>query len=112
MSSNKKAEGTTSRLLQAADEVLKPNSNHYIQIVERLEADHTKAAEAAIPPEHKEIRNRLMGELRQEFQKLASFLQAAEVNFPFSRSCSIVINYFILITVDVLLIFCFEICAS
>ena len=80
MSSNKKSEGTTSRLLLAADEVLKPNSDRHLRIVERLEQDHYAAAKAALV-HSPTIQHQLLDGLGQEFSRLKHFLQAAEVTY-------------------------------
>lgn len=47
MSGSIKSQGTTSRLLEACQEVLKPNSQRYIDIVDSLEKDHLSAARDA-----------------------------------------------------------------
>lgn len=78
MSGTQKSQGTTSRLLEAADDVLIPQSTRYLDIVEELERDHLKAAQEAVPDLR--LRSQLTMELRQEFQKLRNFLEACEVS--------------------------------
>ena len=79
MSSYKKAEGTTSRLLFAAAEVLKPNSTAYLQVVDKIEEDHISTVEKVIP--QGQILEQAIKDIISECQKLRSFLSAAEVGY-------------------------------
>ena len=78
MSSHRKSEGTTTRLLAAADECLKPHSKRHVSIVDSLEREHLAAADAAI--DQAVVRDQLKQDVRHEFQRLKSFLEAAEVS--------------------------------
>ena len=89
MSSLKKSEGTTSRLLKAAQEVLVPGSQLYLDLVASLEDDHIKTAQECLnqPPEPEAntkvedatIGDRLMEDLKVEFTRLRNFMCAAEI---------------------------------
>ncbi len=61
----------------AAAEVLKPNSTAYLQIVDKIEADHILTVEKAIP--EGQILQKAINDIKTECQKLRSFLSAAEV---------------------------------
>ncbi|TPX59164.1 aspartate kinase [Powellomyces hirtus] len=77
MSSTKKAEGTTSRLLEAAKEVLKPNSQRYLDIIDIIEEGHLKTVENAVTkgPAYDDV----VRDVKAECQRLRSFMSAAEV---------------------------------
>lgn len=89
MSSHRKTEGTTSRLLAAAEEVLKPHSNRHRHIVDDLEKDHLATAEAAVVDPA--IRASLCEDLVKDFQRLRSFLEAAEVSCCRNRIFKVVV---------------------
>ncbi|KAG0131265.1 Aspartate/glutamate/uridylate kinase [Tuber indicum] len=76
-STETKAEGTTNRLLRAADEALKPQSKLYIDIVNDIRDDHVRAAKLEIRSE--EIIATLESEIEAECGRLASFLGAAQI---------------------------------
>ncbi|TPX67729.1 aspartate kinase [Spizellomyces sp. 'palustris'] len=77
MSSHKKAEGTTSRLLEAAKEVLKPNSQRYLDIVTIIEEGHLKTIENAVA--EGPARTEAERDVKAECSRLRSFMAAAEV---------------------------------
>ncbi|RKO91817.1 aspartokinase [Blyttiomyces helicus] len=79
MSSNIKAEGTTSRLLEAADDVMNPESTRYLDIVDGICASHLRAVDEALPVEAVEERARVGKEVRDECDRLKGFLSAAQV---------------------------------
>ncbi len=90
MSSYKKSEGTTSRLLAASNEILRPNSTEYLNIVDLIENDHVRAIHEAIPLitsnndnalDLDKIRSEAERDVRLECEKLKSFMSAAEVSF-------------------------------
>ncbi|KAI7874619.1 Aspartate/glutamate/uridylate kinase [Mucor mucedo] len=76
-SGNTKEEGTTNRLLRAAEEALKDGSNKHLEIVQEIRKDHLNAARAVI--QNKEILIHLESQLENECLKLQSFLEAAEI---------------------------------
>ncbi|KAI8805049.1 Aspartate/glutamate/uridylate kinase [Cladochytrium replicatum] len=94
MSGAKKSDGTTSRLLSAADEVLAPNSTNYLTIIDQIEESHLSAiAEAVFGPESDEIKASVEKDVKQECQRLRSFLSAAEIIDEISpRSRDIIIS--------------------
>ena len=93
MSSHQKSQGTTSRLLQAAELVLSPPQipsspgigttdrsvpiKPYVEVVDTLKRDHLQAAIDAIADFDQ--RAILLAQVRDEFQRLSNFLEAAEV---------------------------------
>ncbi|KAI9105425.1 Aspartate/glutamate/uridylate kinase [Phlyctochytrium arcticum] len=77
MSSQVKSEGTTSRLLEAAKEVLKPQSQRYLDIVNLIEESHLQALREAIPDGA--TRGSAETDVKAECAKLRSFMAAAEV---------------------------------
>ncbi|KAJ3258472.1 Aspartokinase [Boothiomyces macroporosus] len=80
MSGTKKSEGTTSRLLEAVQEILKPQSQRYLHIVDMIENSHLEAAIFALGnSENKQILEDLENDIRGECQKLRSFMAAAEI---------------------------------
>ncbi|KAI9144449.1 aspartate kinase [Paraphysoderma sedebokerense] len=82
MSSQKKSEGTTSRLLRAAEETLIPNSKLYLDIIDIIERDHLQAATEAIFPDSVEstkLLNELINDVKKECNRLKEFLKAVEV---------------------------------
>lgn len=95
MSGSVKAEGTTSRLMEACNEVLKPNSTRYIDIVNILEETHIKAAYDALSSykvtknngtkieNQEELNNQILemleADIKTECTKLRQFMIAAEV---------------------------------
>ncbi|KAI8082137.1 Aspartate/glutamate/uridylate kinase [Thamnidium elegans] len=76
-SGNTKEEGTTNRLLRAAQEALIDGSNKHLEIVQEIRQDHLNAARAVI--KNKEILQSLETQLENECLKLRSFLEAAEI---------------------------------
>ncbi|KAL7267219.1 Aspartokinase [Rhizina undulata] len=76
-STDTKAEGTTNRLLQAAEEALKPESRVFRDIVDAIHDDHIQAARKIIKSE--EIFEVLKGEIEAECARLAAFLSAAQI---------------------------------
>ncbi|KAJ3117273.1 Aspartokinase [Phlyctochytrium bullatum] len=91
MSSYIKAEGTTSMLLEAAEDILLPNSTRYLDIVGMIESNHLKAVDEAIS--NPEIRSKIEAEVRADCQKLRSFMSAAEIIDEISpRSRDIIIS--------------------
>ncbi|KAJ3162367.1 Aspartokinase [Geranomyces michiganensis] len=77
MSSTKKTEGTTSRLLEAAKEVLKPNSQRYLEIIDIIERGHLQTVEEAVAkgPAYDAV----VHDVKAECARLRSFMSAAEV---------------------------------
>ncbi|OZJ04757.1 hypothetical protein BZG36_01837 [Bifiguratus adelaidae] len=76
-SGDSKATGTTNRLLRAAEEALKPDSNLYIDIVKEITEDHLVAARESI--QDAEILAELEQQITHDCSKLQKFLQAAEI---------------------------------
>lgn len=76
-STDTKAEGTTNRLLRAAEEAMKAESRLFIDIVDAIREDHTAAATANI--ESPEIIDELVKAINYECAKLAAFLSAAQI---------------------------------
>ncbi|ODQ54846.1 aspartate kinase [Saitoella complicata NRRL Y-17804] len=72
-----KAEGTTNRLIRAAEEALTEGSKLYLDIVEAIRADHIKAAKELIASEA--IIAELEKEIEYECERLGSFLSAAQI---------------------------------
>ncbi|KAI8909185.1 Aspartate/glutamate/uridylate kinase [Gorgonomyces haynaldii] len=81
MSGTKKSEGTTSRLLMACDEILKPNSQLYLQIVQQLEEDHVRNGRDALERvgASQELLDETVLNIQAECTKLRQFMVAAEV---------------------------------
>jgi hypothetical protein len=77
MSSQIKTQGTTSRLLEACEQVLTPKSQKYLDIVDLIEHDHLKAVYDAI--KNPKCAEECATKVKQECQKLKSFMEAAEV---------------------------------
>jgi aspartate kinase len=65
-------------LLEAAEDILLPNSTRYLDIVNILEANHLKAVNEAI--KNADIKASSEKDVKAECQKLRSFMSAAEVN--------------------------------
>ena len=80
MSGEKKSQGTTSRLLLTAKEVLKPKQSDtmFRTIVEELHREHSDAATKAI--RDAALRDHALGAIQEEFRRLQSFLEAAHVS--------------------------------
>ncbi|KAJ3017135.1 Aspartokinase [Thoreauomyces humboldtii] len=78
MSSQKKSEGTTSRLLEAAKEVLKPNSQRYLDIIDLIEKGHLATVEQAVVKPSKAY-DEVVRDVKAECSRLRSFMSAAEV---------------------------------
>ncbi|KAH8152593.1 uncharacterized protein LAJ45_03434 [Morchella importuna] len=76
-STDTKAEGTTNRLLRAAEEALKPGSRLYLDIVEAIRESHVDAGAELI--ESKEILDQLKSDIETECGKLINFLSAAQI---------------------------------
>ncbi|KAJ3319482.1 Aspartokinase [Boothiomyces sp. JEL0866] len=80
MSGTKKSEGTTSRLLEAVQEILKPQSQRYLDIVDLIEKSHLEAATFALGnSQNKQTLEELKHEIKGECEKLRSFMAAAEI---------------------------------
>ncbi|KAJ3327343.1 Aspartokinase [Blyttiomyces sp. JEL0837] len=77
MSSYIKAEGTTSMLLEAAEDILLPNSTRYLDIVAKIEENHLNAIQGSI--KDAELRNTIEKEVMNDCAKLRSFMSAAEI---------------------------------
>ncbi|KAJ3126427.1 Aspartokinase [Nowakowskiella sp. JEL0407] len=94
MSSAVKKEGTTSRLLEAADEVLVPQSTKYLNIIDAIESAHITAIRESVTSEGSEkIRDDAENDIKAECAKLRSFLSAAEIIDEISpRSRDIIIS--------------------
>jgi len=75
MSGRVKKEGTTSRLLEAADEALKNGS--YYRVVDLLEEHHLTVVKDAVSD--RKIQAQLKEEINAELQQLKSFLDAIQV---------------------------------
>ncbi|KAJ3166162.1 Aspartokinase [Irineochytrium annulatum] len=91
MSSYVKAEGTTSMLLEAAEDILLPNSNRYLDIVSMIEQNHLRAIKDAISSE--KIRAECERDVRADCERLRSFMSAAEIIDEISpRSKDIIIG--------------------
>lgn len=71
-----KKDGTTNRLLRAAEEARKPNSRRYIDIVAEIRDDHIKAAKQTIRNE--DIVNALERDIRIECEDLIKVLESAQ----------------------------------
>jgi aspartate kinase len=78
MSSGTKSQGTTSMLLEAVNEILKPESTKHLQIVDEIQKSHIAAANDALSS-HKEILALLERDIIMECGKLRSFMAAAEI---------------------------------
>ena len=78
MSSGSKTQGTTSMLLEAVNEILKPESTKYLQIVDEIQKSHIAAANDALAT-HKDILTALEADIIMECGKLRSFMAAAEI---------------------------------
>lgn len=78
MSTKKKSEGTTSRLLAAVVEVLNGNSKRYLEIVNDIERHHVEACMSAISDA--KIRRTAVESINLECHRLRNFLAAAEVS--------------------------------
>ncbi|MCP4756248.1 MAG: aspartate kinase [Proteobacteria bacterium] len=90
MSSGGKKEGTTSKLMEAADEAIRNGS--YYKIIDLLGDHHLEIVEKAI--KDRTIREELKEEISNELHKLKSFLDAIQVIGEISpRSMDVVIGY-------------------
>jgi aspartate kinase len=78
-SSASKEDGTTNRLLKAAEEALRTGSGEHIGIVEAIRVDHVDAARELIADQ--EIMERVVREIEFECKRLEDFLNAAQVRF-------------------------------
>ncbi|KAJ3390583.1 Aspartokinase [Entophlyctis sp. JEL0112] len=91
MSSYIKAEGTTSMLLEAADDILLPNSTLYLDIVSKIEANHLKAVSEGI--KNPVIRAAASKDISNFCQRLRDFMSAAEIIDEISpRSRDVIIS--------------------
>ena len=79
MSGSKKSEGTTSRLLEAVEEVLKPQSQRYLDIVDALENMHINAVRGVVSINKEEVLAGALRDVYAECQRLRSFMSAAEI---------------------------------
>ncbi|MDT8448089.1 MAG: aspartate kinase [bacterium] len=75
MSSHVKAEGTTSRLLEASQAAI--DGGAYYKIIDLIEARHLEAIEGAI--KSREIRAEVVDDVEGQFHRLKSFLDAINV---------------------------------
>jgi aspartate kinase len=78
MSSSQKRMGTTSRLLEAVEEILTPESQKYLDIVGDIESFHLTHSRTALE-NHPEILSELEKDIKSECAKLRSFMVAAEM---------------------------------
>ncbi|KAJ3044287.1 Aspartokinase [Rhizophlyctis rosea] len=96
MSSYVKAAGTTSRLLEASKEVLKHNSERYLEIVETIRQDHLAAIREAIEEgtnQEGSLLEEAERDVNAECDHLKSFMSAAEVIGEISsRSRDVIIS--------------------
>ncbi|KAI5806645.1 Aspartate/glutamate/uridylate kinase [Peziza echinospora] len=76
-STETKAEGTTNRLLKAAEEAMKHGSRMYLDIVNVIREDHVKAAKAQI--KNQAILDQAVSDIELECTRLSSFLGAAQI---------------------------------
>ncbi|KAJ3061528.1 Aspartokinase [Podochytrium sp. JEL0797] len=91
MSSYIKAEGTTSMLLEASEDILLPNSTLYLDIVSKIESNHLKAVTEGV--KNPEIRAKAAADVSEYCEKLRSFMSAAEIIDEISpRSRDIIIS--------------------
>lgn len=89
MSSYIKAEGTTNRLLEAADAAL--NKGTYFKIIDQLEESHLTAIEEAITSP--KIKEAVKEEVKLELKHLKSFLEAIQVIGEISpRSMDVIVG--------------------
>lgn len=89
LSDSRKKDGTTSRLMEAADEAISKGS--YYRIIDLIENHHIKIIEEII--EDKRIRIEVIDEIREELHKLKSFLDAIQVIGEISsRSMDVIIS--------------------
>lgn len=71
-----KKDGTTNRLLRAAEEAKKPNSRKYIEIVRDIQEDHIGAAKESIG--NMDIVDALEKSIKQECEELIKVLESAQ----------------------------------
>ncbi|KAK9459281.1 Aspartate/glutamate/uridylate kinase [Lipomyces oligophaga] len=76
-STDTKAEGTTNRLLKAAECALKQSSTKYIEIVNTIREDHLAVAKSLLS--HAEILTDLEKKINAECDQLSKFLSAAQI---------------------------------
>ncbi len=89
MSDSGKKEGTTSRLMNAAREAI--NDGSYYKIIDQIESHHLNVVNEII--NDLRIRIQLEDEIREELQKLKSFLDAIQVIGEISqRSMDVIIS--------------------
>lgn len=80
MSGQTKSLGTTSRLLEAVEEILITDSVKYLQIVDEIEASHLKASKDALSSHaFASILASLEKDIKSECVRLRSFMAAAEI---------------------------------
>ena len=79
MSGTLKSEGTTTRLLEAAREVLVPHSQRYLDVIDAIQALHIAAIDSAVL-DVKDVRTRAIQDIRAMCDRLRSFMAAAEVS--------------------------------
>jgi aspartate kinase len=78
MSGQTKSLGTTSRLLEAVQEIITTNSTKYLEIVDEIEEAHVKAARDALGKDTEAL-GALAKSINAECTKLRSFMAAAEI---------------------------------
>jgi aspartate kinase len=89
LSSGRKKDGTTSRLLEAAEEAI--NDGPYYKIIDRIQETHLKIVREAIEVRH--LREELEEEVESELHKLKLFLDAIQVIGEISpRSMDVIIS--------------------
>jgi aspartokinase len=77
MSSYKKAQGTTSRLLKIAENVLRQaEAEEYMPVLSSLKQDHLDCVKSAI--KDAKIQQETLNELDAEFERLKNFLEAVQ----------------------------------
>jgi aspartate kinase len=81
MSKAVKSDGTTSKLLLACNEILMPDSQIYLDIINQIELDHLTELEIAlaVSPNASNIRSTTRFEIQQICHRLKSFMAAAEI---------------------------------
>ena len=89
LSSGRKKDGTTSRLLEAAEEAIKDGP--YYKIIDRIQETHLEIVKEAI--EVRNLREELEEEIESELRKLKLFLDAIQVIGEISpRSMDVIIG--------------------
>eukprot|EP00158_Paraphelidium_tribonemae_P006762 Partr_v1_DN27963_c2_g1_i1_m11616 putative Aspartokinase len=77
MSAERKSQGTTARLIAAADNILLPEQREHYEMVDAIERDHMQAVSNSI--NDLKLRQLCTEEVKSDLQKLRNFFEAAEV---------------------------------